>query len=283
MTKKILALPGGRAFVHADAGGGLIDQVDGFVGQEALGHIAGGEVDRRVDGGIRDDEVMVLLVGSTDALEDLDGLIHGRLIHLDRLEAPFEGGIGFNMLSVFVHRGRADDLQFAAGKGGLEDVGGIDGGTGGAGAHQHVDFIYKEDGTGLLELINDALEPLLELTAIHGAGNQRTDIQLQQTLVHERSGDVAIHDALGETFDDGGLADAGLTDQRGVVLGAACQDLDDALDLLLATDDGVELFLLRLGGQVGGKLVHEGSLLRLLTGALLGLCRSGRCGAGGGG
>jgi hypothetical protein len=34
------------------------------------------------------------------------------------------------------------------------------------------------------------------------------------------------------TLDDGGLAHAGLADQHRVVLSAAGQDLDDALDLL---------------------------------------------------
>ena len=38
-----------------------------------------------------------------------------------------------------------------------------------------------------------------------------------------------------------GLADAGLADEHRVVLGAAREDLDDALDLLRAADDRVEL------------------------------------------
>jgi hypothetical protein len=33
-------------------------------------------------------------------------------------------------------------------------------------------------------------------------------------------------------FDDGGLADAGLAEEHGVVLGAAAEDLDHALDLV---------------------------------------------------
>ena len=48
-------------------------------------------------------------------------------------------------------------------------------------------------------------------------------------------------DALREALRDGGLADARLADERGVVLGPPRQDLDDALDLLLAPDDRVEL------------------------------------------
>ena len=61
-------------------------------------------------------------------------------------------------------------------------------------------------------------------------------------------GDVAAHDALGQAFDDGGLADARLADEHRVVLGAAREDLDDAADLLVAADDRVEL---ALRGQLG--------------------------------
>src|SRR5207302_1295158 len=51
-------------------------------------------------------------------------------------------------------------------------------------------------------------------------------------------------------------------DGRGVVLRAARQDLDDALDLLLAADDRIELLRLRHRGQVHAELI-EGRSLRL--------------------
>src|SRR5207302_1551918 len=44
-----------------------------------------------------------------------------------------------------------------------------------------------------------------------------------------------------EALDDGRLADAGLADEDGVVLRPPGEDLDDAPDLLVAPDDGVEL------------------------------------------
>ena len=62
------------------------------------------------------------------------------------------------------------------------------------------------------------------------------------------SGHVAVDDPLGEALDDRGLADAGLADQDGVVLGAAGEDLDDAADLVVAPDHRVELAV--LGGRV---------------------------------
>ena len=63
-------------------------------------------------------------------------------------------------------------------------------------------------------------------------------------------GHLALDDALGEAFGDRRLADAGITDIERVVLGAAAQDLDRAVDLGLAADQRIDLaglaFSLRL-------------------------------------
>ena len=53
-----------------------------------------------------------------------------------------------------------------------------------------------------------------------------------------------------ETFDDGGLADAGLADQHGIVFRAARQDLHHATNFFIAADDRVKLGTAREIGQV---------------------------------
>jgi hypothetical protein len=65
---------------------------------------------------------------------------------------------------------------------------------------------------------------------------------------------------VGEAFRDGGLADARLADQGGVVLRPPREDLDDPLDLLLPADDGIQLSCTRGIGQVDAELVHGGRL-----------------------
>ena len=75
---------------------------------------------------------------------------------------------------------------------------------------------------------------------------------------------------LRETFDDGRLADAGLADENGIVLRPARKNLDDALQLLGAPDDRIELALPRLLGQVPSVSVHGRRLLRLAVGSGLG-------------
>ena len=185
---------------------------------------------------------MVLLVARADAEEDGDGLVDGRLLDHHRLEAPLEGRVLLDVLAVLVERRRADALQLAAGQWRLEDVGRVDRALGRAGADQGVQLVDEEDVVvAAAQLLDDLLEPLLELAAVLGARDQRADVESQDALVDERLGHVSADDPMRQPLGDGGLADSRLTDQRRVVLGAAAQDLDDALDLLLAPDDRVEL------------------------------------------
>ena len=52
---------------------------------------------------------------------------------------------------------------------------------------------------------------------------------------------VALDDALGQALGDRRLADAGIADIERVVLGAAAQDLDGAVDLGVAADQRIDL------------------------------------------
>ncbi len=126
-----------------------------------------------------------------------------------------------------------------------------------------MDFVDEQDGVARFEFLDDALQPLLELAAVHRARHQAAHVELQNALVVQRFGHLPIDDALGQPFDDGRLAHAGLTDEGRVVLGAPGQYLDDALDLRLAADDRVERVLLRQRGQVGRQLVDQGRLALL--------------------
>ena len=71
-------------------------------------------------------------------------------------------------------------------------------------------------------------------------------------LALEGFGDVAGNDALGEAFDDGGLADAGLADEHGIIFRAAREHLDHAADFFVASDDGIKFAAAGLLGQVAG-------------------------------
>ena len=92
-------------------------------------------------------------------------------------------------------------------------------------------FVDEEDGPGVFDLFHDFLEALFELAADTWCRPPGAQVEREDALALEGLRHVVGDDALGETFDDGGLADARLADEGGVVLGAAGEDLDHALDL----------------------------------------------------
>ena len=166
-----------------------------------------------------------------------------RLGHEHRLEAPGERRVLLDMLAIFVERGGADAMQLAARQRGLQQVGGIHGAVGLAGADQGMHLVDEQNDLALrrLDLGQHRFQPLLELAAIFRAGDQRAHVEREHLLVLQALRHVALHDAMRQPLDDRRLADARLADQHGIVLGAARQHLDGAPDLLVAADHRIEL------------------------------------------
>ena len=110
---------------------------------------------------------------------------------------------------------------------------------------------------GLADLGQHRLQPLLELAAVLGAGQQRAHVQRPHAAVLQALGHVTRGDALGQALDDRGLADAGLADQHRVVLGAAGEHLDHPAHLLVAPDHRIELAALGQLGEVAAELLER--------------------------
>ena len=148
------------------------------------------------------------------------------LIDQHGLEAAFERGILFDVLAIFVERGGADAVQFAARQHGLEQVAGVHGAFGLARADHGMQFVDEEDDFAgrVLHFLEDGLQALFELAAKLGAGDQARPCRARRCLlVLQAFGHVAAHDAQRQAFDDRGLAHARLADQHRVVLGAAAK------------------------------------------------------------
>src|SRR6266581_912542 len=75
---------------------------------------------------VRDLAAVVRLVAIAQAAQDLDGVVDGRLVDADLLEAPLQRRVALEVLAVLVEGRRADRLQLAAREGGLEDRGRVD-------------------------------------------------------------------------------------------------------------------------------------------------------------
>jgi len=204
-----------------------------------------------------------LLVPRLDALQDGDRLLLGGLEHADRLEPARQGAVLLDVLPVLAHRGRADAGDLTPRQRRLEDVRRVERTLGGAGADQGVDLVDEDDDlAALLQLLEQALQPFLELAAVLGAGDQQRQVEREDPPVRQQRRHVALDDAGGEALHDRGLADAGIAQQQRVVLGAPTENLDHPLDLAVAADQGVEAAARRQRGQITRVLADVGRRLR---------------------
>ena len=150
-------------------------------------------------------------ITAAQAAQDVGGLLDGRFFHHHRLEATFERGVRLDVLAILVEGGRADALQFAARELRFDHAAQVERTFGRAGADQRVQFVDEEHDVArrALDLVQDLLDAALELAAILGPRDQRSEREREDFLAAQSGRDVAADDALCEAFDDRRLADAG--------------------------------------------------------------------------
>ena len=206
---------------------------------------------------------MVLLILRDDTFQDRIALFFTRLIDRYRLETPLECRILFDMLPVLVEGRRTDDLELPTGQGRLQDIGRIEGTLGTTGTDDGMQLIDKEQNLSVLYgFSDDALDTLLELTAVLRACNHAGDIERHNTLLEDGVRNIAGDDTLGQSLYHCGLADTRLTDEAWIVLRTSGQDLHDTHDFTLPADDRIELSF----------RCHRGEIPRILI-----QCRCIRC------
>ncbi len=202
------------------------------------------------DGRVGDVDAVVQFVLLLQTAQDGDSAFDRRLLDQHLLETALQRGILLDVLAIFVERRRADAVQLAARQRRLQHVAGIDGALGLAGTDHGMQLIDEENDAPfvLRHFLQHRLQALLELAAVFGASQQAGHVEDQHLLALQRFRHFLVDDALRQAFDNGRLADARLTDQHRVVLGAPLQNLDGAADFVVATDHRVEL---ALGGALG--------------------------------
>ena len=163
----------------------LVDQVDRLVRQEAVGDVAVGQRRRRDDRRIGDAHAVMGLVLLLQAAQDRDRVLDRRLGDEHRLEAPRQRRVLLDVLAIFVERGRADAMQFAARQRRLQQVRGVHRAVGLAGADERVHLVDEQDDAALGrgDFVEHRLQALLELAAIFRAGDQRAHVEREQLLV----------------------------------------------------------------------------------------------------
>ena len=121
-----------------------------------------------------------------------------------------------------------------------------------------MDLVDKQDYVARgLDLPDQALDAAFKLAAELRAGHKTRQIQQINFAVAQALRHISLGDAQGDALGNGRLADARLADQAGIVFLAARQDLDGAVDLLLAADHAVHLAVARLPRQILAVIVEE--------------------------
>ena len=183
--------------LHAQARRGLVDEVDRLVGQEAVRDVTVRQRRGGDEGRILDAHAVVQLVFLLEAAQDRDGVLDRRLGDENRLEAPRQRRILLDVLAIFVERGRADAMQFAARQRRLQKVRRIHRAIRLAGADEGMHLVDEQDDAafGARHLLQHGFQALLELAAIFRAGDERAQVEREQELVLEALRHIAIDDA----------------------------------------------------------------------------------------
>ena len=213
---------------------------------------------------------VIVLEIRLQALEDRNCVLDRRLVDVDLLEPAHQRAVLFEMLAIFLVGGRAHAADGARGQRRLQQIGGVHrAARRGAGADHGVDLVDEQDGVGMrLEFLEHLLQPLLEIAAIARARKQRAHVEREHRGSRQHFRHFAVDDALGETFRDRGLADAGFADEQRIVLLPAAQHLDGAVDLGISPDHRVDLAVARLLVEVDAVGIER---LALLLGILVAL------------
>ena len=198
-------------------------------GRKRDGDVAVGQRGRGDEGGVGDGHLVVRLVLLLDAAQDPDGVLDARLADEHLLEPALQRGVLLDALAVLVQRGGADHAQLAAGQHRLEHVAGVHRRVAArAGADHGVQLVDERDDLAVaaLDLVQDGLEPLLELAAVLRPGDHRAEVQRDQRLPRSELGTSPATMRWARPSTTAVLPDARLADEHGVVLGTPREHLD---------------------------------------------------------
>ena len=239
----IVKLGGHGIYFGAYGGTGLVDKVDCLIGQKTVCNIPV----RKGSGGnecaVVYTDAVIDFVALLEASEYRYCVLDGGFVDHNGLETALKSGVLFNIFAVFVERSCADAVQLAPCKHGLQKVTCVHAALGLACADYCVQLIDEEQypALGFLYLFEHSLESLFKLAAVLCAGDKRTHIKAENSLVFKSLGHIAAYYSLRETLGDSGLADAGLADKHGVVLGFSRKNTNDISYLRVTADNGVKL------------------------------------------
>ena len=227
--------------VQLAIGAGLVDEVNGFVGQKAVGDIFCRCSDRFLYGLSGISHVMVVLIPLLQSLQDLDGLVDRRFFDVYLLEAPQDTlGRGQPPLQLVVGSG-TDEANVSGLKIGLEHIRCVYRSIATSSrADDVVHLVHIDDGVAFFaRAFHHFLDTLLEIAAVLRAGQHRAHVHRVDAAVADALRYLTFVDAVSEPIDERRFADAGFADVQRVVLVFSAKHLYGALQFCLASDQRI--------------------------------------------
>ena len=189
---------------------------------------------------------MKVLIFVPQPLQNASCALNPRLVHHDRLKTPRQRRVALKIFFVFLERRRANNLDFAARQRRFQNIRRVDGSFRRPRADKRVQLVDEQDHFAVpANLLDDTFQALLKFAAVlsprhDGRHGKRHDPFIRQHIRH-RPGD----DRLCQSFGDSRLAHARLADEDRIVLRPARQNLNNPLNLLFPTDNGIHFILRR--------------------------------------
>ena len=195
------------------------------------------------NGGIRNPDAMVDLIFFLQSSQDGYGIPHRRFPDEDRLKPPFQSGVFFDIFPILIEGRRPDASQCSPCQRGFEHVGGVHCAFCGSRTHKGMQLVDEKNHIPFrfFHLLDNRLQAVFEFSAILGARDQSTHVQSNQTPVFQGFRNITGFYSQGEALHDGGFADTGFSHEDRIVFGAAGKDLYDPPDLIIPTDDRIQL------------------------------------------
>ena len=184
---------------------------------------------------------MKLLVALLKLGHNLQGLLHRGLGNVDLLEAAHYPLALLQIPVELLIGGRADEADMSRLKVRLEHVGAVHRAlASGSGSYQLMDLVDIDYRAFLFRnAVHHAFDALLEVAAILRAGNERGEVDLENSCLLEAFRHVAGVDLGGESIHERSLADARFADMERVVLVLSAEHLHGPVKFRLASDQWV--------------------------------------------
>src|SRR5699024_3358982 len=143
---------------------------------------------------------VVRLVLIAQAAQDGDGVFHGRLVNLNRLETTLQRRILFNVLAVLIQSGCTDGLQLTTSQLRLQQGSCVNCTFLCTCTNKSVILIdVHVDVVALVALLENLIQALIEVSTVTGACDQRAHIKRVNMLVHQSLWNLAVNNIKSKT------------------------------------------------------------------------------------